>query len=768
MVANLDELNPIFMMANSGARGSFKQIRQLAGMRGLMANPKGEIIERPVKANFMEGLDVLEYFTSTHGARKGLADTALRTADSGLPDPAPGRRRAGRDHPRSRTAAPRSTSSRRCARPTGEPNDDARSAASRRAEFKTKRGRVAARGATRRSAARSWPRSSRRSTARPSVGRPGPLGAQVPRAARACARRCYGRSLASGILGPDRRRGRHHRRAVDRRARHAADHADVPHRRRRRRGHHARPAAHRGAVRGAQAQGPGQDRRGARASVIDRGHRQGPHRRHHRRRRRGAPRDVPAAHAPARRRGRRRSRSASSSTRATCTRTSCSPTAATPRSSGGPATELYLVEQVQEVYKSPGRGHQRQAHRADRASDAQEGARRPEGRHRPACPGSSSTATSYEKINDAVDRRRRQGAQAEEIILGITKASLATDSFLSAASFQETTKVLTDAALEGKIDRLTGLKENVIIGKLIPAATGLKRYRTIEIEPAEPLPRGIDDVGLLEGDDLAAELGPRRRRGPAGLRPGLRHRRARGDRLRLRSTTGGGFDDLGDLGDVSAGASTDGDKRSGLDARGGRVGGRCGGRPRRLVALDRAAPPRRTARGARARRLAGGARRAARRPCSQTCTPACRTRALDAASVAADALNAPSARTSSACSGTSSTAGALFAQPGRRRGARARGSAALRAPRGVVAVLGNHDWYAGAGGSPRRWPASGSACSRTRPRRPATACGPPGLGDYRSAARASAARSRRCRTTRRCSLLSHDPDVFPPCPRGSR
>ena len=71
------------MMANSGARGSFKQIRQLAGMRGLMANPKGEIIERPIKANFMEGLTVLEYFISTHGARKGLADTALRTADSG-------------------------------------------------------------------------------------------------------------------------------------------------------------------------------------------------------------------------------------------------------------------------------------------------------------------------------------------------------------------------------------------------------------------------------------------------------------------------------------------------------------------------------------------------------------------------------------------------------------------------------------------------------------------------------------------------------------
>jgi len=99
-------------------------------------------------------------------------------------------------------------------------------------------------------------------------------------------------------------------------------------------------------------------------------------------------------------------------------------------------------------------------------------------------------------------------AQLAEIILGITKASLATDSFLSAASFQETTKVLTDAALEGKTDRLVGLKENVIIGKLIPAATGLKRYRRIEIEPTEPVERpSAADLGLLEDGELAAELG---------------------------------------------------------------------------------------------------------------------------------------------------------------------------------------------------------------------------------------------------------------------
>ena len=96
--------------------------------------------------------------------------------------------------------------------------------------------------------------------------------------------------------------------------------------------------------------------------------------------------------------------------------------------------------------------------------------------------------------------------------------------------------MLTDAALEGKIDRLSGLKENVIIGKLIPAATGLKRYRRIEIEPAEPLPRGIDDVGLLDHDELAAELGLDDGEGLQGFGAGVRGRprRARGDRHRRR------------------------------------------------------------------------------------------------------------------------------------------------------------------------------------------------------------------------------------------
>ena len=83
LMNSLDAYNPIFMMADSGARGSKAQIRQLAGMRGLMADPSGQIIEVPIRANFREGLSVLEFFISSHGARKGLADTALRTADSG-------------------------------------------------------------------------------------------------------------------------------------------------------------------------------------------------------------------------------------------------------------------------------------------------------------------------------------------------------------------------------------------------------------------------------------------------------------------------------------------------------------------------------------------------------------------------------------------------------------------------------------------------------------------------------------------------------------
>jgi DNA-directed RNA polymerase subunit beta' len=204
---------------------------------------------------------------------------------------------------------------------------------------------------------------------------------------------------------------------------------------------------------------------------------------------------------------------------------------------------VYLVKEVQEVYKSQGVDiHDKHIElivrqmlkkvRVEQKGDTD------------LLPGQFVDRHEFRRVNDKVIADGGEPAISAEIILGITKASLATDSFLSAASFQETTKVLTDAALEGKIDRLAGLKENVIIGKLIPAATGLKRYRTIEIEPAEPLPRGIDDVGLLEGDDLAAELGLDDGEGLQGFGPAFDT--AELDEINAGfGPAGGSFDDIG-------------------------------------------------------------------------------------------------------------------------------------------------------------------------------------------------------------------------------
>ena len=178
-----------------------------------------------------------------------------------------------------------------------------------------------------------------------------------------------------------------------------------------------------------------------------------------------------------------------------------------PARRGAPTTEEYLVREVQKVYQSQGvdiddkhievivRQMMKKV-RVDQKGDTTY------------LPGQFVDRNEMIAVNAGLKKEKKEQAETEEIILGITKASLATDSFLSAASFQETTKVLTDAALEGKTDRLLGLKENVIIGKLIPAATGLRRYRRLEIEPTEPIRRHApDEIGLLDESELAAELG---------------------------------------------------------------------------------------------------------------------------------------------------------------------------------------------------------------------------------------------------------------------
>ena len=502
MVENLDVLNPIFMMANSGARGSFKQIRQLAGMRGLMANPKGEIIERPIKANFMEGLSVLEYFISTHGARKGLADTALRTADSGYLT-------------RRLVDVAQDVIIREADCGTEELHRDAGVQGRRRAQRRPRRAhrgaghhdqaqphaRRAGRGNRR---APSSPRSSARS---PTTTRRAPRSRVPVRSVLKCeapsgvCQACYGRAMATGALAQ----------IGDAVGIVAAQSIGEPGTQLTMRTFHTGGVAGadithglprvvelfearrpKGLAKIAEQDGVVSIEETDKALTVVITDEAGEEHRH----------AFP-----------RRTRLFVSSGEKIAAGRQLNEGSVYPHEllaiRGRTETEQYLVKEVQEVYKSQGVDindkhielivrQMLKKVRVDQKGDTDY------------LPGQFVDRFEFAKANDAVtDKPAARRAQFEDIILGITKASLNTDSFLSAASFQETTKVLTDAALEGKIDRLNGLKENVIIGKLIPAATGLKRYRRIEIEPAEPLPRAIDDVGLLDQDEIAAELGPR-------------------------------------------------------------------------------------------------------------------------------------------------------------------------------------------------------------------------------------------------------------------
>ena len=167
--------------------------------------------------------------------------------------------------------------------------------------------------------------------------------------------------------------------------------------------------------------------------------------------------------------------------------------------------ELYLVAEVQRVYRAQGVDIN-DKHIELIARQMLKKTRIESKGSTELLPGQLEDRGKLKRLNKQIKEGGGTPAKGEEVILGITKASLATESFLSAASFQETTKVLTDAALEGKRDRLVGLKENVIIGKLIPAATGLKHYRTLAVEPAVPIEPPSEE-GLLDEEELAAELG---------------------------------------------------------------------------------------------------------------------------------------------------------------------------------------------------------------------------------------------------------------------
>ncbi|HEX4564776.1 MAG TPA: DNA-directed RNA polymerase subunit beta' [Solirubrobacteraceae bacterium] len=504
MEGNFDELNPIFMMANSGARGSFKQIRQLAGMRGLMANPKGEIIERPIKANFMEGLSVLEYFISTHGARKGLADTALRTADSGYLT----RRLVDVAQDviiREADCGTEEYIEMPVFNAGGERNDGVVGRVAAR-DITTKRNRMLAeQGAEIGIAELEDIAQSFRDDFDKGVEVMVPVRSVLKcEADSGVCQACYGRAMATGSLAQ----------IGDAVGIIAAQSIGEPGTQLTMRTFHTGGVAGADITHGlprvvelfearkpkglsqlAKQDGVVSIEETEKALTVVITDEAGEEHRH------SFPRRT-RLHVAAGQRVQAGDPLNEGSIYPHELLEVGGPTAAERRTN----TEQYLVREVQDVYKSQGVDindkhielivrQMLKKVRVDQKGDTDY------------LPGQFVDRFEFGKVNDAVKAKGGEEAEFENIILGITKASLNTDSFLSAASFQETTKVLTDAALEGKTDRLNGLKENVIIGKLIPAATGLKRYRRIEIEPSEPLPRAIDEVGLLDQDEIAAELG---------------------------------------------------------------------------------------------------------------------------------------------------------------------------------------------------------------------------------------------------------------------
>ena len=495
MKDHLDPLNPIFMMANSGARGSFSQIRQLAGMRGLMANPKGEIIERPIKSNFMEGLSVLEYFISTHGARKGLADTALRTADSGY--------LTRRLVDVSQDVIIREDDCKTKDEPIRTPVLDDRGQANTQLigritaeKVETKRGReVVGKGVEigREELAEIFEAFGEEEGA--TIGVRSVLNC---RAEVGVCRACYGRSPASGAIAE----------IGDAVGIIAAQSIGEPGTQLTMRTFHTGGVAGADITHGlprvvelfearkpkgvasiAKIDGKVAVERGEKNLIVQvyDGSKPDPEDKDNRY-------EFPL-------RTRLFVEDGDSVVAGTQLNEGSLYPAELLELRGRVETALYLVDEVQRVYKAQGveidnrhielivRQMLKKV-RIDQRGDT------------PYLPGQYVDRTEFQAEVDRIKKEKGEQPQYEEIILGITKASLNTDSFLSAASFQETTKVLTDAALEGRRDRLMGLKENVIIGKLIPAATGLNHYRRVEITPTEPLPAAYGAGGLSE-EELA-------------------------------------------------------------------------------------------------------------------------------------------------------------------------------------------------------------------------------------------------------------------------
>ncbi len=503
LLTGLDKYNNIFMMADSGARGSDKQIKQLAGMRGLMADTTGHTIELPIKSNFREGLDVLEYFISAHGARKGLSDTALRTADSGYltrrlvdvsqdliireVDCCEGKDipfmeiKAFMDGQETIESLEERLTGRYIAETIIDPDTGEmvvkanhmctpkRAAAVMKVLNKLGRDSVKIRTVL---------------SCKSHIG--------------VCAK-CYGANMATGqavqvgeAVGII-----------------AAQSIGEPGTQLTMRTFHTGGVAGGDITQGLPRVEELFEARKPKGLAI-----------------------IAEFGGVVNIKDTKKKREIV----VTDNETGNSKTYLIPYGSrikvtegqvleagdeltegsvnphdilkikGVRAVQDYMIQEVQRVYRLQG-VEINDKHIEVIVRQMLKKIKIEESGDSDVLPGVSMDVLDYNDMNEALIAEGKEPAEGKQVMLGITKASLATDSFLSAASFQETTKVLTEAAINGKVDNLIGLKENVIIGKLIPAGTGMKRYRNVKLdtdvmEDDEILFSDDDDIILSDDDQM--------------------------------------------------------------------------------------------------------------------------------------------------------------------------------------------------------------------------------------------------------------------------
>ena len=489
--------NPLNMMVDSGARGNSQQIRQIAGMKGLVSNPRGEMIPRPIKSSFREGLSVLEYFISTHGARKGLADTALRTADSGYLT------RRLVDVAQDLIVREDDCGSTRGIWIENIVPDEA----GKRSYLETRvHGRIVNEVVTLSDKSKIdvgtllTDEIVDRLRDDPNVDRVRTRSVLTCEAEHGICVACYGQSLATGLMielgeavgviaaqsigEPGTQltmRTFHTGGIVGEDITHGLPRVVELFEARTPKGA-AVLARQSGVVRIEE------EESGRQITVVAEG---------------GEEETVLVAQ------------------RAHLEVVDGQDVSAGDALVEGPKdpkellevkgireTQQYLVEEVQKVYRDQGVSiHDkhielivRQMLRRVLVADPGDA---------PFLPGERVDNRSYAEVNRQLVQDGQRPAEGRPELMGITKASLATESWLSAASFQETTRVLTEAAIEGKSDKLFGLKENIIIGKLIPAGSGMERYRDIKLEMpgAEAMPLwALGSEGDAGTEDLAAWL----------------------------------------------------------------------------------------------------------------------------------------------------------------------------------------------------------------------------------------------------------------------